>query len=304
MSAMLESPAPPDLRSRVAAVWTWAGPPPTPAGAAAADVTVLPDGCMDLLFRCPAGNGRWSAGRGALVVTGPDPRPRAAAVEAGTGFVGIRFRPGMARAILDADPVIMLGASIPAGAVSGRLAALEQRLWDCRTPEEIAAGLLDGVRGLAGIEDGDRGGPARLPPPRVLAALDLLQAGSGDGIAGLAAALGVTERMLRRDLLAWTGLAPKALARILRFQSALSRLRGAADPLALLALDAGYADQAHMTREFRRLAGMPPSQARCRLLPVQIPPMSDPFKTGRGVPVQDEPRHHQARENPPCGSAM
>ena len=268
MATAQERPPPPELRPWVAAVWTLTTPPDAGSGGRPAAVTVLPDGCMDLLFRCPAGQGGWAAGNGMLVVTGPDPRPRpaaipAATVEAGTGFVGIRFRPGRARAGLDADPGSMLGRTVPAGAVSGRLAALEARLSDCRAPDEVAAGLLAGVRALAGIGSAGGGGSTRLPPSRVLAALDLLQAGNGNGIAGLAGFLGVTDRMLRRDILAWTGLSPKRLARILRFQAALSRLRSApAAPLALLALDAGYADQAHMAREFRDLGGMPPSGVR------------------------------------------
>jgi AraC-like DNA-binding protein len=51
------------------------------------------------------------------------------------------------------------------------------------------------------------------------------------------------------------GYGPKTLARILRFR----RLQALAPaPLAELALDAGYADQAHMTAEVTRLAGVPP----------------------------------------------
>lgn len=253
MAGVTERPAPPDLSPRIAAVWTWT----SPADPAPTEVAVLPDGCMDLLFRCPAGEDGWSAGEGALVVTGPDARPRPATALPGTGFVGIRFRPGMARAVLDADPGPLLGLTAPAGTVSRRLGALEERLADCRTPDAIAAGLLDGVRGLAGI-GGD--GPSRLPPLRVRAALDLIRGGSRIG--DLPSSLGVTDRMLRRDVLAWTGLSPKMLARILRFQAALALLRTAPGPLAILALEAGYADQAHMTREFRELGDMTPSGFR------------------------------------------
>ena len=57
------------------------------------------------------------------------------------------------------------------------------------------------------------------------------------------------------------GYGPKTLERILRFQRFLM-LGG--DDLARLALDAGYADQAHLTRECTRLAGLPPRRAAGR----------------------------------------
>ena len=80
-------------------------------------------------------------------------------------------------------------------------------------------------------------------------------------MAAVARAVGVTTRTLHREMLAWTGLPPKLLARIFRLQAALGRLRRHRHdgPLAILAAEAGYADQAHMAREFRDLAGAPPS---------------------------------------------
>jgi AraC-like DNA-binding protein len=82
---------------------------------------------------------------------------------------------------------------------------------------------------------------------------------------------------LQRRLLAAVGHAPKPLQRILRLQRALALGRAAGWDAASLALDAGYADQAHMTREFKALAGSTPA----RLLGVAwgALPMSDLFKT-------------------------
>jgi AraC-like DNA-binding protein len=57
------------------------------------------------------------------------------------------------------------------------------------------------------------------------------------------------------------GYPPRTLARILRFQRFLrsARRAGAGRNLAVLAADAGYADQAHLTRESRHLGGLPPA---------------------------------------------
>jgi AraC-like DNA-binding protein len=71
----------------------------------------------------------------------------------------------------------------------------------------------------------------------------------------VAAELGVSARQLQRRVSAATGYGPKMLARVLRFHR-LQALSPA--PLLELALEAGYADQAHMTAEVKLLAGMSP----------------------------------------------
>lgn len=53
------------------------------------------------------------------------------------------------------------------------------------------------------------------------------------------------------------GLTPKRFARVARFRSAFDRLGSA--PLATVAAECGYADQSHLTHEFREMAGEPPS---------------------------------------------
>jgi AraC-like DNA-binding protein len=63
-------------------------------------------------------------------------------------------------------------------------------------------------------------------------------------------------------------MAPKVYARVLRFDHAVRRLRaGRAGGWVDLALCCGYADQAHLAREFRALSGLPPSAFARRLLP-------------------------------------
>jgi methylphosphotriester-DNA--protein-cysteine methyltransferase len=72
-------------------------------------------------------------------------------------------------------------------------------------------------------------------------------------------ALGTTERTLQRRFAATVGLTPKEAARVARFAHAASRLRSRpAESLARVALESGYADQPHFTREFQRLAGTTP----------------------------------------------
>ena len=69
----------------------------------------------------------------------------------------------------------------------------------------------------------------------------------------------MSERQLRRRFADAVGYGPKTLARVLRFQRFLA-LAGRGDDLAGLAFEAGYADQAHLTRECRRLSGRTPAE--------------------------------------------
>ena len=81
-------------------------------------------------------------------------------------------------------------------------------------------------------------------------------------VGALGAAVGLGERQLRRRFLAQVGYGPKTLARVLRFQRLLALLQagpGGPPSLAEVAVQAGYADQAHMTAECTRLAGRSPA---------------------------------------------
>jgi len=83
------------------------------------------------------------------------------------------------------------------------------------------------------------------------------------GVAELAAETGLSARRLGSLFRAEYGLAPKEAARVFRFDRArrrIGRAAAAGGTLADLAVQCGYYDQAHLAREFRSLAGCPPSQ--------------------------------------------
>jgi methylphosphotriester-DNA--protein-cysteine methyltransferase len=78
------------------------------------------------------------------------------------------------------------------------------------------------------------------------------------GVGAVARELFVSERQLRRRFHAAVGYGPATLARVLRFRRFVNAIDRGRTDLAALALDAGYADQSHLTRETTRLAGLPP----------------------------------------------
>jgi AraC-like DNA-binding protein len=77
------------------------------------------------------------------------------------------------------------------------------------------------------------------------------------------------------------GLSPKVAARVMRFEAAGECLRSGQRPhsrrpaLADIAARCGYADQAHLTREFRSLSGLTPTAWLAAELPALLPNVQD-----------------------------
>jgi AraC-like DNA-binding protein len=113
--------------------------------------------------------------------------------------------------------------------------------------ERVAADPVDALERWAGVA-ADR---ADVDP---LGARVLSLAEAGHRVDDMASAVGLSARQLHRRCLPVFGYGPRRLSRILRFGRALETARegvGLADVAALT----GYADQAHLARETRDLAG-------------------------------------------------
>ena len=73
--------------------------------------------------------------------------------------------------------------------------------------------------------------------------------------------VGWSRRRLHERFTGEFGVAPKEAARLHRFDHA-RRLVDAGRDLAAVAFEAGFADQAHLSREWRALTGRAPTQTR------------------------------------------
>jgi AraC-like DNA-binding protein len=198
---------------------------------------VFPDACTDLI---------WQSGAGAFVA-GPDTGPVKDSRPAGAVLVGVRFRPGAGGAALGVPLDELLDQRVDAADLPG---VPRGRLPGSLSPDEALRRIA-----LIGAEMVTE----RPPDPMVLGAARLL-ARPGAGADAVAARLGIGERQLRRRCQAAVGYGPRTLSRVLRFRRFLSRVdAGAAADLAAVAAETGYADQAHLTRESTRLAGLPPA---------------------------------------------
>lgn len=206
------------------------------------ETRVLPDGCLDLL---------WSS-RSGLLVAGPDRTAHLSRSAPGDRWIGLRLPPGTGPAVFGVPAEELRDRRVPLADLWGRAAAevTERVEAALAAPGDEAAGVLTRVAR-------DRLRAAGGPDPvgaRVAARL-----AAGATVAATAAEVGLGARALHRRSLTLFGYGPKTLARILRMRRALDLARAGA-PLAEVAARSGYADQAHLTREVRELAGVPPSR--------------------------------------------
>lgn len=110
-------------------------------------------------------------------------------------------------------------------------------------------------------------GPAPLAPV-AFAWRRLMESGGTAAIAPLAEAAGWSQKHLIERFRQHVGVAPKRLARILRFSRFTARLgREAAVHWAGLAFESGYYDQAHLIRDCHAFAGCTPRELLARRLP-------------------------------------
>jgi AraC-like DNA-binding protein len=206
-------------------------------------LAVVPDGCVDIT---------WIEGE--LVVAGPDVVAAVSPLTAGSTVIGARFRPGAARRWLGLPMSEIVGRRIALREFWGPQASeIAQRIGDV----PLSAGRMRTMEALF-----SRRAPEIEPPSAefgfVFNALKTESAGRGMAI--ILDRLDVSPRTLRRHCQETFGYGPKTLDRILRFQRFLALAQRADEPrLADIAFAAGYSDQAHLTREVRRLSGFSPA---------------------------------------------
>jgi AraC-like DNA-binding protein len=211
------APSPP-LHALLACRWERELPPGDPADS----TLILPDGCVDLLWR-----------DGELLVAGLDRTARWSPVRSGATIVGVRLRPGVAGAVFGLPASELLDARIPLDELLGaRVSELSERLNGAQGREAEYL-LLEGIVASA-VADAS-------PDPLVLAATRRLGF-PGSRVDELADALGISERQLRRRFHQSVGYGPKTLDRVLRFRRLVSQAQavsaGEVD-LARLAADLG-----------------------------------------------------------------
>jgi AraC-like DNA-binding protein len=215
-------------------------------------VRVVPDGCADIVW----------TGR-SLIVAGPDSQSILDRLPRGAVVVGVRFHPGAASSWLGLPLSEIVNSRVPLAefwredttrlfakaSASGSAPEIALALEAVLRSRLAEVGLADRQVAFLRRAAGDHCYPAGIRLDR------------------LAAHMGMSERTLRRRCLDAFGYGFKTLDRVLRFQrffrlAAQTSIGG----LAELAARAGYADQAHMTREVQRMSGASASEFVAQVL--------------------------------------
>ncbi|QSI31863.1 helix-turn-helix domain-containing protein [Variovorax sp. RKNM96] len=227
----------PGLQTHFQCIWTSVLP-----DSHTGDVAIVPDGCVDLI---------WRAGR--LWVAGPDVVAARPVLPPGARVLGARFQPGAARHWLGLPLSEIVGQSVELADLRGIWA----RDFASRMEEaESVARQAQVFQDLLMTMPQPFGGPDK-NASAIFRLAALPSRDEGSVAASMRERLGISERTLLRHCRDHFGYGPKTLERILRFQHFLSVARGAQDAgLAMLAIDAGYADQSHLAREVKALCGM------------------------------------------------
>lgn len=233
-------PVPP-LADHVASVWIQE----VAADGPAYEHRTVPNGSVQI---------SWAAGADSVAVSGPHREATVEVLEPGATVVGLRFRPGVTPSILGPPSSELVDLHVGVDRLwAGEARNLAERLSEAGSTEDAASVLeREVVRRSQDAIDAD---------PLVAAAIGRLQPWRPDDVGTWAEGLFISTRQLRRRFVATLGYGPKTLQRILRFQGflALSQARrGDHEGLARLAKAAGYADQAHLTRESSDLTGLTP----------------------------------------------
>ena len=193
-------------------------------------ISVLPDGCRDVLLRVSATQ------QLELMLTGLDRTSYQVNAQAGERFYGIRLQAG-SRGKWESSPQIEIARLQPAQLLKKLQQVVEQPLLIEQTLQEWLDQII-------------------LPP-------DTLTNEFIDSISQGIMLTGVSERTLRRRVTSSSGAPPS-------FWNALYRARGVAKALCRgdggsaseLAYHWGYADQAHLCRDMRRWFAQTPGSLR------------------------------------------
>jgi methylphosphotriester-DNA--protein-cysteine methyltransferase len=249
-----EHPVPENLASHIACVWRLVDANPRPGVN-----TIYPDGRCELITQLGGRSRLWDAVDGWHV--------QATTLFAAQRVTAVQFEPC---GVLDDVGVRLQPAA--STLVTRDLAPLRDRVVDLTTIDAAtSAALAPAAREFAA------GRPEQLwellsllcsastldtKVERAVAQLDA--EGGQTKIETLAKAAALSVRSLQVRFLAGVGLTPKEFAGIQRLQATLRALDGEA-PLADLATDSGFSDQAHATREIKRVTGLTLSRLRDEL---------------------------------------
>ena len=202
---------------------------------------LLPDLTVDIV----------SLNGGPLFVMGPPTSATQLALPSGTRLAGVRLRAGVARRLLDSSPADLLDSIAPLDTT------IRTKLRDAAagTDRSVHATIASLLRRQIAMNEGQA-------DPAIRSAVEWLAGNLRGSLTDLSAHVGWSARELRRRFVAVIGVGPKLVQRILRVQRVLRLVHKSDMSLSGLALECGFADQSHLTREVRHFVQLTPREIR------------------------------------------
>ncbi len=210
---------------------------------------VLPDGRADLILRFELDKNN-KAQNITPIIAAPYSTAMRVPYKNQLGFVGLRFRPAMAGLVLNIS-----------------LAKIAQNTFYGNDAIKLVPAVNKLTTGNATIDElinrldtfADQRHNISLPK-NIQKSFDLMHLSGGRiSIFEIVKSLNISERSLLRNFKSLVGLSPKIFNAILRFHRAIRLLKFTNMSIANVAFEAGFSDQSHMNREFRKLGGFTPA---------------------------------------------
>ena len=211
---------------------------------------VLPDGRCDLILRFNA-EGDLPLDPISILIVGPSTSFHIAKLKPGLCFIGARLRPGFLWHVLKINPSSLCNKAVIGEDAIKLQPALRNLVAPACTVSELIDRLVQFVVQAA----------PKSKPNLVQLLIDTMHVSGGRlSVKELSLMHGVKSRTVHRLVVQETGLSPKMLNIILQFHRALRLLRDHQLKPVEAAFEAGYSDQAHMTRSFQKLGGFTPAR--------------------------------------------
>lgn len=185
-----------------------------------------------------------------IFLTGPFTAPVKTFASAPLNSLSIVFQPWLLQSWFDLDLGNMVNAIIDAAYVP-RLT--DPAVVDALRSATSQPSLLESALATLSVPHPNPGHEANMMANLLLETQNISETASRHGI---------SVRQLERRFARNFGLSPKEWLRVKRFEGSLVKLANDKESLANVAADAGYADQSHMTRDYRRATGFTPSQTK------------------------------------------
>jgi len=229
------------LAQKVEAIWCFENP--TPDGG---NKRILPDGCIDVIFDL--------TGKRNPVWVGTMTKPLIVPQTSATVLLGVRFRPGFAGLLLGGAIVDMVDRQVDASELGQKaVVALGERLVEIPKTEDRVKAVNQWL-----CEGFTVPGSTSASAMRALA---VVAACSGGGlISGWAGTSDLGMRQLERLLKQQVGITPSEFRSLMRFRKAREIIDKTGSVGVETALEAGYFDQPHLIREFKRFSGLTPKE--------------------------------------------